>query len=455
MALTSQIDISLAVKKRIIYAVRSLYETYPYPNYPLLAKPRWQEGWLTSGAFNSALAGSITGETVKSLQKNILIAGCGEILPAVICANEPYSNKILAVDLSQRSIQRAKFRCASELFRLKFRQSDLIELLAQEKNTFDHIDCYGVLHHLANPVSSLDILAQAMTAGATARIMVYNSAARSWIHQWQLVFRNLKLSMLPADVTKSANILFSASQLSPKLAGLLEQMGPSIFTNRTRFVDTFLHPREARVSAEQWFTGLKKVGLRLIGLFDRYEECDELPNPLWGISEETIEQHILAGRFSNNLEILLQKPGGAKFSFPKQKTKRFASFSSPPRAWSNTSDTAMISKSMMRHIWRSHHKYLAGKNGELTSKFLGALSDISLQRLTRTGAVLPQQLGHEAMLMAKKPIYRPKVLDKKEWQKSTAKDVSLFIEKLCLEHAVPERYQDAISARLKLAIQAD
>ncbi len=450
-----QIDLSLPASSRITAAVRSLYERYPYPSYPLLAKPRWQEGWLTSCSFNSALAGSLTGDTVKAVNRRILIAGCGEILPAVICANEPFANRIDAVDLSRKSIRRAMFRCASELYRLRFQQSDFINLLEHGKTKYDHIDCYGVLHHLANPVSSLETLFKSMNPGATARIMVYNSAARSWIHQWQLVFKNLKLSTSHTDVAKAAKILFSASQISPKLAALLGQMGPSIFKNRTRFADTFLHPREARVSAEQWFEGLSKSGFRLVGLFDRYEECDDIPNPLWGIKEEAIEKRIASGRFANNIEILIQKPGGNKFSFPKQKSILFTALSTPPKAWFNTVETAGTPKLTLQYIWRMHHRYLGGKKGELPSTFLQTLPILSLQRLARLGAILPQQIGYDTLQVAKKPMVPIVLAQTTGSHNLDSAAVDDFIDGLCAEHSVSDRYKPTISARLRRAIVLD
>jgi 2-polyprenyl-3-methyl-5-hydroxy-6-metoxy-1,4-benzoquinol methylase len=455
MAYMPHSDLIQTTSSRITSAVRSLYERYPYPSYPLLAKPRWQEGWLTSCSFNAALAGSLSGETVKAQKRKILIAGCGEILPAVICANEPYNNQIDAVDLSSRSIKRAMFRCASELFRLRFRQANFVDLLEETKVTYDHIDCYGVLHHLANPIRSLSTLYKAMNPGATARIMVYNSEARSWIHEWQLVFKNLKLSTSPSDISQSAKILFAAGELSPKLKSLLAQMGPSIFKNRTRFADTFLHPREARVSAEQWFAGLEKTGFRLVSLFDRYEECDDIPNPLWGISEDVIERRIAEGRFANNIEILIQKPSGLKFSFPKQDTIKFTRFSTPPRAWLNTIETENISKRTMHSIWRMHHRYLGGKNGELNSVFLKNLPIPALQRLARLGAILPQQLGIDALQTAKTPLSLKAGTQKSNKSVLYSREVEEFIDSVCNDYSVNPRYKSVVSARMRRALLID
>jgi hypothetical protein len=204
-----------------------------------------------------------------------------------------------------------------------------------------------------------------------------------------------------------------------------------------------------------WFEGLNKSGFRLIGLFDRYEECDDIPNPFWGINKDLITERIAIGQFANNIEILIQKPGGQKFSFPKQKSIMFTSFSTPPRAWFNTFETESMSKRALHTIWRKHHMYLTGKNGELTSSFLKTLPIPTLQRLARLGAILPQQLGYEAAQVAREPIGPKAVAKTIDNAGLNSQEVENFIATVCAEHAVTPRYKTTVSARMRRALIVD
>jgi len=176
-----------------------------------------------------------------------------------------------------------------------------------------------------------------------------------------------------------------------------------------------------------------------------------MENPLWGINQDDIKFRIVAGKFSNNIEILVQKPGGIKFSHPKQKSIRFTGLSTPPKAWSNTMETLSISKITMYSLWRKHHKYLAGKQGELPAKLLSEIPQAALQRLARLGAILPQQLGHDQRSIAKGAMKSPPTISQ-NIQCTSTKEIDSFIEETCSIHSVPLKYRAAVSLRLRQAI---
>src|SRR5206468_3870392 len=91
----------------------------PYPRYPLLAKPRWQDGHLAATAFAAALARAAgvrpavdraTGAAGGRERIDVLIGGAGEILPYVIRKWEPRRHRVVALDLSATSLRRARWR---------------------------------------------------------------------------------------------------------------------------------------------------------------------------------------------------------------------------------------------------------------------------------------------------------------------------------------------------------
>ncbi|MCX7050275.1 MAG: methyltransferase domain-containing protein, partial [Proteobacteria bacterium] len=150
--------------------VRALYERHPYPHYPLLARPRWQEGYLASSAFVARLAADVTGTPASKDGTRL----------------EPGWRRLVSIDLSSRSVNRARLRLALARGKAELRRGDINDYLAtgEPGQVFSHIDAYGVLHHLPNPRATLGLIAQRLAPGGTARIMVYNSRARDWI--WNL-----------------------------------------------------------------------------------------------------------------------------------------------------------------------------------------------------------------------------------------------------------------------------
>jgi SAM-dependent methyltransferase len=150
-------------------ALAQHYEKYPYPSYPLFALGRWAhlksvdlESWGASHPVQSAW-----------------IVGCGTIAPLMFARRNPRVH-IIASDLSRRSLKKAQLRSILHgLHSVEFVQEDLIE--SHYRETFDAIDCYGVLHHTFSPSLALGKLAKALKTGGVLRLMVYSREARSEI----------------------------------------------------------------------------------------------------------------------------------------------------------------------------------------------------------------------------------------------------------------------------------
>jgi len=89
------------------------------------------------------------------------------------------------------------------------------------------------LHHLANPARVLGLLAQRLSAQGTMRIMVYNSAARHWIHHLQRLFALLKISPFhAADIKMARALLDQLSATKTTLSQKISQMGFGFLRNR-------------------------------------------------------------------------------------------------------------------------------------------------------------------------------------------------------------------------------
>jgi SAM-dependent methyltransferase len=155
-------------------SVRRHYELYPYPKYPLLASVRRCD---TYAGNLSALWSRFNGELPPKEAQRILIAGCGSFAPYPFALGNP-GTSITALDLSRKSLRRARLHCLLHgLTGVDFLSGDLCDP-AVAKGPFGLIDAYGVLHHLEDPLAGLRSLGCRLAEGGILRVMVYSRYAR-------------------------------------------------------------------------------------------------------------------------------------------------------------------------------------------------------------------------------------------------------------------------------------
>lgn len=441
----------------ITHAVRNFYQAHPYPRYPLLAKPLWREGYLCPSAFTRALAG----ESPFAKNNRTLIAGCGEILPFVIRSWEPRSTRVTAVDLSSSSIQRARLRCLRTGKSVEWITGSLESWLPAQRlqPKFTHADAYGVLHHLASPTRTLQDLAGALVDGGTLRLMVYNTPARHWIRHLQRAFDLLGWRADDANAVRRARSLVrDLGSRSDVLGQKLATMGPSILDNETRFCDTFLHPREARISVTQWLHTAQLAGLRLIGVHDRYGEADHLLNPLWAPpSVEPLEKLARDGTWEGNWELFFIKspenPGSldtSQFRSPNSSRWPKATWSLPPRAWRSWDETRAVSLPHMWSLWQIFQTRLRGSDNlpalrTRSRRVLEQLPAAAAQRLARIGAILPDTVDVELNNLLSQPISLASV--QIDCVPPAAKPLLQAIEELIQRHVTLSPNTDDYTAR--------
>jgi hypothetical protein len=336
--------IQLGAAQLITDAVQKLYEKHPYPHYPIFAKPIWQDGYIGCSKFAGRIFEDVVGSRAAiniprgqfvRQGRSVLLVGSGEIQPYIIRKNEPADHRLLCVDLSKRSLRRARFRLLSTFRSTQFIRSDILQFLKHQgtvSGPFDHVDAYGVLHHLSNPAEVVHLLSHNMAGNGVMRTMVYNSAARVWISQLQSAFRLLGLNAVHSkDVKLVRGLLRDLAEVSPVLRERFAAMGDATLNNFARIADTFMHTREAKISAQSWFQMFQSAGLKLFAMLDRYAELDDLPNPLWVVPEiDQLKTKIEDGSFKNNLELWMYKP---KYSIAATESYSFESSRSNSEIW--------------------------------------------------------------------------------------------------------------------------
>lgn len=381
--------------------VRAQYEAFPYPAYSLLLPLRSQEAYASHSLFAARLLEMRGGSPALRSQSRpgILLAGCGDTLPYLSACWEPSRHRITAVDLSARNLRRARLRCLPLPRTVEWRRGDLEDPDFVYPRGLCHIDCYGVLHHLADPARALAAFARALLPGGTARIMVYNSEARLWIRHLQRAFALLGLSPFdPGDLSRARRLLDRLAEISPILRDRCAPMRADAFARPARFVDTFLHARETRLGLGYWLRACDAAGLSLLGLSDRHGELDDLPNPLWSVPEAGAwRERIADRRFENNLEIYLAKPGALPAAAPPAAPSGRLLLKSPPRTWFGYEETRALPWIVRRRLWAAFLRGLAGKTRPDADAWAGRLPPEALQRLARIGVLFPGDFASEEL----------------------------------------------------------
>jgi SAM-dependent methyltransferase len=212
-------------------SVRRHYELYPYPKYPLLASVRRIDTYAGNLA---ALWSRFNGALPPAHAQRILIAGCGSFAPYPFALGNP-GTPITALDLSQRSLRRARLHCLLHAVSgVDFLAGDLLDP-AVAQGPFGLIDAYGVLHHLEDPLAGLRALGSRLCEGGIIRVMVYSRYAR---REEESIRRALRL--LRVHEPEQVLGMVARSKEGSRLRRFFEESDEVAF--RSGLADALLHP---------------------------------------------------------------------------------------------------------------------------------------------------------------------------------------------------------------------
>jgi len=157
--------------------ISRMYEENPYP--------RWQslpagQGVIASYAGHLArrLPGARFPAALEQGEFDLLVAGCGTGRQPTSTARSLPMARVLALDLSLASLSYAQ-RKVDEfgLPHIALAQADILELGVLSQR-FPYIECAGVLHHLAEPLAGLRVLAALLEPGGIIQLALYSRTAR-------------------------------------------------------------------------------------------------------------------------------------------------------------------------------------------------------------------------------------------------------------------------------------
>ncbi len=469
------------ISAEISAQVKAQYEAFPYPNYPLLLPLRSQEAYASHSFFAARLLsqqGQIPA-TWRSPRPRILLAGCGDIFPYMATFWEPRPHQLIAMDLSAPSLRRAYLRCLSRFRSIDWRQGNLEDADCPLPCDLSHIDSYGVLHHLADPARALNRLSDALLPGGTARIMVYNSDARSWIRHLQKAFSLLGLSARrPSDLGCAQRLLHRLSEISPALHERIAPMRGITLGNPARLVDTFFHAREARLPWSYWLEAIQGCGLHRLGLFDRYGELDDLPNPLLEFpGPEAMQARLDDGRFENNFEIYLAKPDASgalasKFraagQLPNRRWPAFNFLATPPKIWFAYEETRELPwlirlktwhhflRAMMQIPEASYPQFVPSPKTRqvFADSWASRMPARAVSRLARLGVFFPDDFqSQELRELLLSPLHES--MEPPEYAKATAlngnREIRAEVQSILQAHGRPVGLMEQVMKRLDRA----
>lgn len=270
--------------------VQKHYQNYPYPSYPLLASVRRCDTY----ALNLASLWTRFNCTFPPPDaRKILIAGCGTFAPYPWAVANP-DVPITALDLSERSLARARLHCLLHgKFNVTYRCGDILEF--ETGGWFGLIDSYGVLHHLADPLAGLQRLEQLLMPGGIIRIMLYSRYARREEESIRRAFRLLGIST-PEAARQLLGRARNGSRLANFIATSDEAATPS------GLADALLHPQVHTYRIDELLAMIARTGLRIL-LFAHH---GALENPLEEI--ERLRKMEKGQQATDNFVLYLGKP---------------------------------------------------------------------------------------------------------------------------------------------------
>jgi len=244
-----------AITRPTSEAVRAQYEEHPYPRWFTLGRPKALESRL------KRLNSEFSWPFPSAERLEILVPGCGTGQhPLSIAAGTPDAH-VLALDLSKASLAYGQ-RMAEKLQirNVTFMQGDLLELPTLGKR-FHHIDCFGVLHHLEEPLAGWQVLDQVLLPGGTLGIGVYSTAARMHIEFLRNEITRLQIHPTTDGMKGFRHRLLNDETYKP----FLQYLQGNDFFSLSGFRDYLFHASEYRYQLAEIRRIIDHFGFRFLG----------------------------------------------------------------------------------------------------------------------------------------------------------------------------------------------
>ncbi|MEK6579650.1 MAG: class I SAM-dependent methyltransferase [Bdellovibrionota bacterium] len=246
------------------FEVKSQYEAFPYPPVPTFALPRRGQGRHLR--FEKGTASTLMGR--RSHQGiRILVAGAGTLEALIVSEAHPLASEVVAVDLSQASLDQLKLRKSFLKFiPWKSKGAPILEvcadLLSWEDGLFDYILASNVLHHCEDPSALLQRLSSWLKPNGILRVVTYPKASRIWMRETSRYLKSQGLHPNTYLLASKAKESIRALSKNHPIRSCFESQVETKTT--TGLVDAFFHSCENPLSPLEWKVASTQAGLGLI-----------------------------------------------------------------------------------------------------------------------------------------------------------------------------------------------
>lgn len=171
-----------AIDDAVSIQVQQQYEENPYPRWHSIG---YQKRISYQHALNSMLPNVVLPPFLAQRKLKVLIAGCGTGRQVARLALDYPDCEFWAIDLSLSSLAYAKYKAQQyQLENVHFYQCDILQV-HNLKQTFDVIECIGVLHHMAQPQLGLSALMSVLREDGLLHLGLYSALGRRHISSVQ------------------------------------------------------------------------------------------------------------------------------------------------------------------------------------------------------------------------------------------------------------------------------
>jgi SAM-dependent methyltransferase len=244
-------------------SVRNQYEDYPYPpRDPQDEKKRLLQD--ASSALPQLNHYCYRGQRDFSGYR-ALVAGSGTGDATIFLAHQlkDLGGHVVSLDLSSASLDLVKRRAEVRgLDNITWVHGSIMDLPTMGMEPFDHINCSGVLHHLADPDAGLAALKSVLKDDGCMGIMLYATYGRTGVYQMQSLLRLLNQG--ENDITDSLdNTKVMLGALPP---GNWYRYGVGLSSDIAEFGDSgiydlLLHPQDRAYTIPQVYDFVEQAGL--------------------------------------------------------------------------------------------------------------------------------------------------------------------------------------------------
>ncbi|NKN33649.1 methyltransferase domain-containing protein [Marichromatium bheemlicum] len=241
--------------------VRAQYERNPYPRWrvsePVLTPAPDLPALLRQRLPGVELEGVVCPE-----RPEVLVAGCGTGEHAIATARRLREARVVAVDLSLRSLCHARARSEALGVAVRYAQADLLALPRLGRR-FDLIEAVGVLHHLDDPVAGARALVECLRPGGVLLLGLYSQRAREAVRRARVRFGDAEAGDGPARIRWARQRVIDAAGSDEVLRPLLDSPD---FHSMSGCRDLLFHVQEHCFTPAGLVDLLAAAGLELLGV---------------------------------------------------------------------------------------------------------------------------------------------------------------------------------------------